>query len=297
MKGAEPVRVQTPGRFAVALALNGHARVLVAVIPDQAEELRVRHNLDRAATVLAAEGLVASLLLSAHIKGEERMTVQVASEKPPFSFTADVDAAGVLRARFTPAQGIMPVKKFTGMLLAMKSLGQHEIYRGVSPVMDETFEQALGRFLTQSQQTDARVRVLCRLDKRGHVRFAAGLFVERMPGASAEEFAAAFDETMAPGTGSAAKQQTDFEKLINDFAMGQLAGAPVELLGFQDFLFRCSCTQERVGGMLRALGLEELRSIREEQGRAEVTCNYCNERYEFDGPALDTMMVGLTPAS
>ena len=108
-------RDQTPGRFAVALALGGKARVMVAVLQEQADEVRRRHNLDRPATVLAAEGLVASVLLSAHVKGEERMTVQVQSEKPPFTFVADVDAVGVLRARFTPPQGVMPVKRFNGM--------------------------------------------------------------------------------------------------------------------------------------------------------------------------------------
>ncbi len=288
---------QTPGRFAVALALGGRARVMVAVVHEQADEVRRRHDLDRAAAVLAAEGLVAAVLLSAHIKGEERMTVQVASDLPPFTFSADVDAVGTLRARFVPARGIMPVKKFTGMLLAMKSLGQHELYRGVSPVTDETFEQALGRFLKQSQQTDARVRVLCRLDKRGHVRFAAGMLIERMPGISAEDFAAAFDETMQPGVGNAAKQATDFEKLVTDFAMGQLAGASIEPLGFQDFVFRCSCTRDRVAAMLRTLGLEELGAIKQEQGQAEITCNFCNTRYVFDGSALDGLMVGLVPAS
>lgn len=286
-----------PGRFAVALALGGNARVMVATVQHQADEVRRRHGLDRAATVLAAEGLVASVLLSAHIKGEERMTVQVVSEQPPFTFSADVDAVGSLRARFAPATRLMPTKRFTGMLVAMKSLGAHELYRGVSPITEESFEQALARFLKQSQQTDARVRVLCRLDKEGHVRFAAGMLVERLPGATPEEFAAAFDEAMAPGHGDAAKQAKDFEALMTAFAMGQVAGAPVELLGFQDFVFRCSCSAPRVSGMLRALGLEELQAMKAEQGSAEITCNFCNERYTFDGDALDAIMAGLAPAS
>ncbi len=282
-----PIPARVPGRFAVALALGGHARVMVATVPDQADEIRERHGLDRAASVLAAEGLVASVLLSAHIKGEERMTVQVASEVPAFSFVADIDAVGVLRARFAPAV-VMPVKKFTGMLSAMKSLGQRELYRGVSPVMEETFEQALSRFLKQSQQTDARVRILCRLDAHARVRFAAGMLVERLPGMSAEDFAAALDAPMAGAS---------FETLMRDFAMGELAGAPVELLGFQDFVFRCTCSRARVASMLRALGREELREMREELGKAEITCNFCNTKQVFDGPALDELMVGLPPLS
>ncbi len=261
---------------------------MVATLQHQADEIRERHDLDRAATVLAAEGLVASVLLSAHIKGEERMTVQVASEAPPFQFTADIDAIGVLRARFTPAKNLMPVKKFTGMLSAMKSLGQRELYRGVSAVEGETFEQALHRFLTKSQQTDARVRILARLDKHAKVRFAAGMLVERLPGITPEAFAAWIDEPM---------HGKEFEQLMTEFAMGQLGGSPVELLGGQDFVFQCSCSRDRVAGVLRGLGLEELQALYAEQGEAEVNCHYCNERYTFDKPALEALMVGLAPSS
>lgn len=283
-----PVPARVPGRFAVALALNGNARVMVATVAEQADEVRERHGLDRPATVLAAEGLVAAVLLSAHIKGEERMTLQVASERPTFAFVADIDAVGVLRARFSPSQGLMPVKTFTGMLSAMKSLGQKELYRGVSPVIDETFEQALHRFLKQSQQTDARVRILCRLDQHAHVRFAAGMLVERLPGISAEAFGEHFDAAMAG---------SKFEDLMSAFAMGELAGAPVELLGFQDFVFRCSCSRARVASMLRALGREELLAIKEEQGKAEIICHYCNTKQTFDPAALDDLMVGLAPVA
>jgi molecular chaperone Hsp33 len=46
--------------------------------------------------------------------------------------------------------------------------------------------------------------------------------------------------------------------------------------------FRCSCSSERVGAMLRMLGLAEVRSILAERDDVEVTCEFCNRTYRYD---------------
>src|SRR5262249_18645432 len=46
--------------------------------------------------------------------------------------------------------------------------------------------------------------------------------------------------------------------------------------------FECRCSRGRIGRMLLSLGREEVDSIIEEQGRVEVTCDFCNARQEFD---------------
>src|SRR5690606_8525851 len=46
--------------------------------------------------------------------------------------------------------------------------------------------------------------------------------------------------------------------------------------------FACTCSRERVGGMLRSLGREEVDSILEEQGEVQVNCEFCGAGYRFD---------------
>lgn len=268
-----------PGRFLIALACDGQVRVMCAVMDGPADELRERHLLEPTAARLAAEGLVASVLLSAHIKGEERMTVEVRSERPLFTFSADIDASGACRARFSPTRIDGP-PRFTGVIAATKSLGPKVLYRGVAEVRDERFEGALCRYLTDSVQVDARVRIEAATGKDGRVNFASGLLVERMPGMSAETFAHLFDRPL----------EEDFRALMTNFAFGQLAGGRVEVLGSQDFLYQCSCSRERVVAMLETLGRVEMQKLRDEQGLAEVTCHYCNTRYEVTGPELDALI-------
>ena len=46
--------------------------------------------------------------------------------------------------------------------------------------------------------------------------------------------------------------------------------------------FACTCSRERVAGMLRNLGREEIDSIIAEQGQVDIGCDFCGLHYHFD---------------
>jgi molecular chaperone Hsp33 len=60
--------------------------------------------------------------------------------------------------------------------------------------------------------------------------------------------------------------------------------------------FRCSCSPERVTGMLRMLGRDEVRSVIAERGEVEVRCEFCNRRYAFDAVDSEQIFAVSTPA-
>jgi molecular chaperone Hsp33 len=61
--------------------------------------------------------------------------------------------------------------------------------------------------------------------------------------------------------------------------------------------FRCRCSRERVTGMLRSLGAEEVRSILAEQGHVEVRCDFCNRAYRFDAVDVEQLFSPVAAAS
>lgn len=258
------------GRLVRALAWERKARVLAVVADGPAREMVRRHGLSGAAALLASEGLVASVLLSAQVKDRERLTVEVHAEEPAFAFVADVWAEGDLRARFRP-EWLPAAERFRGFLSAIRSLDGRELYRGVGEVLDERWEAALQRFLRGSEQLDGRVRVQAELDEDGQPAFVAGLLVERFPDGDPEAFAALFDEPL----------RGDFKALMTGFAFGQLAGLPIEPLEARDLRFRCTCSRARVLSTLAALGPEQLRAMIEEDHGAEVSCHFCCEVYRL----------------
>lgn len=267
------------GQMVVALGLGGRVRVLAVELTGPAAEAVSRHELGPGAAKRCAEGMVASSLLAAHVKGEERLTVDVQSKSPPFGFACDVNGDGTLRARFGPGD-VRDQAEFFGMISAMKSLGRQQLYRGIAEVEGQTVEGALQRFLLESQQVDSRVRLLAELDEEGAVRFAAGILVEKLPACDLDEFKSLVDEPL----------HDDFKGVMTSFAFGALGGQAVEVLGLSALAFRCNCSRLKVTQTLRALGRDEMQAMIDEQGGAEVTCHYCAEAYRFDVPSLQAIM-------
>jgi molecular chaperone Hsp33 len=58
--------------------------------------------------------------------------------------------------------------------------------------------------------------------------------------------------------------------------------------------FRCRCSRERVGNMLRALGREEVDSVLEEFGQVEVRCEFCSRAYRYDAVDCAVLFAGDT---
>lgn len=273
-----------PGRMLVALARNAGIRLLSVSLPGPANELADRHSLGPAARKRAAEGLVATALLSAHIKGEERLTFDLQITTPPCAAVFELNGDGSLRGRFRPTD-LPDVPELVGLLSVSKSLGRTELYRGVAEVRRESVEGALQRYLDESQQSDSRVRLAALLGEDGEVEYADGLLMERMPHFPTEEFRALVDTVLA-----------DPRRLFDELALGLFAGESVELVGDAQLRFSCGCSREKVVTMIRSLGAAEVAGILADLGSAEVTCHFCNEVYRVEGPELSAILEGLNAA-
>ncbi len=265
------------GSLVRALAAGGAVRIVAVDCLGAARHTAEIHGLGRHAARLAAETLAAAAVASAHVKGDERITIQLQGEAPRVSVYAEVRGDGTLRERLTPPMLHMPEPEMTGILLAVRSDGTREIYRGMTELGGESLEMAFGRHLRQSVQVDAVIRIGVTLDDAGEMIAAGGVLVERLPtdrgrvSIEPESFAALF----GPVSGM------DLATVLADLARGELLGEDLQILERRSLLWKCSCSGERVGLMLQALGTDELDvMIREDHG-AEVTCHFCNTEYRF----------------
>jgi molecular chaperone Hsp33 len=174
-------------------------------------------------------------------------------------------------------------------MLGIRADAQREIYRGVSALDGRTLEGALAAHVRGSEQMDAVLRLGARLEPDGRVAFAGGLLVERLPpeadlpSVSHEAFAATY-AGLADG---------DVEDLLVELTFGRIAGQEVEPLERRALQWRCSCSQERVEAMLRQLGLDELRQMRDEDHGAEVTCHFCNLAWRVDEAGLHRIIASF----
>lgn len=64
----------------------------------------------------------------------------------------------------------------------------------------------------------------------------------------------------------------------------------VQVMEGLDIHFSCECSRERVEKTLISLGQTEMEQLIEEEGQAEVVCQFCNEAYDFNKEQLETIL-------
>jgi molecular chaperone Hsp33 len=78
------------------------------------------------------------------------------------------------------------------------------------------------------------------------------------------------------------------EDIINE-----ITGGDYQILETKELKYECNCSKERFARGLKSLGKEELTNILNEDHKAEITCNFCNKKYEFTEDDLKNLIFEL----
>ena len=70
--------------------------------------------------------------------------------------------------------------------------------------------------------------------------------------------------------------------VLKDFDLEILEKHPVE--------YRCYCSRERVSRALISMGRKDLTELIQEQGQAELTCQFCDAVYRFSREELEQLL-------
>jgi molecular chaperone Hsp33 len=252
-----------------------------------AGQLAAFHDLRPNAARVAAESTVATVLMSAHIKGDQRITLQIQSKEPELAFTADVDSTGGFRGRLTPSRlRVGPKARIDGILFAIKSDLERELYRGMTALEKQTIEEALSGYLQNSAQVATVLRLGAEVDAGRIVQFAGGYLFERLPGEEDHTFGDALAELQAQPLG----------EVLDSLLLGRAQGLDLEVMERRSLHWRCSCGQERIEAVLLNLGPSELQAMLTEDGKAEVVCHFCNIAYQVSGERLKAMIAQFDEA-
>jgi molecular chaperone Hsp33 len=155
--------------------------------------------------------------------------------------------------------------------------GDEQRYQGVVPLSGAQLAACLEGYFQNSEQLPTRLWL--HADERG----ASGMLLQRLPAKSEHEHVDVDDawrrvqligDTLKPKELSDLSDREILRRLFNE--------DDVRLFEPQPVFFRCTCSHERVSGMLQSLGQQEVQTILAEQGIVEVRCDFCNRAYQFD---------------
>ena len=248
-------------------------------------EVRRRREYPEAVRGALGELTAASVLLAATLKFEGgALVLQIQGGRPVDLLVVECQADLSLRAMARwdgglPELGSHPtLYELAGggrCALTIDPGGGLSSYQGIVPLEGRTTAQVLERYMARSEQI-ATLFSLAASEER-----AAGLLIQKLPEAGGKAAPDA-DPDLWNRVGHLAATLTRAELLElpgRDILRRLFHDEDLRLFETMPVRFACRCSRERVAGLIRMVGADEVRQALADRGAIDVTCEFCGERY------------------
>ncbi len=260
---------------------------------DSAWQEIVRRHPDLPAGVIHQLGQLsaAALLLSATLKFDGKLILQIHGDGPVSLFVVECDASGEFRSTVKLRENhAVPASPTLGELVNAQGNGRfvvtldprdrsggRQTYQGIVPFEGDTVAQVLEQYMQRSEQVPTRLWLAADNGR------ACGLLLQKLPGEGGTSGNDDEDGWNRLGLLAATLTPQELIELPSDAVLHRLFWQePLHAFDKRGCRFHCSCTRDKVSAMLRMLGQEEVDSIIAERGQIEVHCDFCNQPYGFD---------------
>ncbi len=277
------------------IAKDAPVKAMAISARDTVERARAIHDCWPVASAALGRLLMAASMMGAAMKNENgAVTLRVRGDGPLGSLTAVSDSQGNVRGYVQnpavdvprKAKGKLDVGTAVGAdgdLTVIRDLGLKEPYVGSVQLVGGEIAEDIAAYFVESEQvpTACALGVLIAPDQT--VQAAGGYLIQLLPGAD-EGVVSAVEQGVARLGAVSARLDGGMNPLellqeaLGAFELEVLETAPVE--------YRCYCSEERVSRALISMGRDELTSLIEEQGGAELTCQFCDKVYRYSAGDL-----------
>ncbi|MGI6685947.1 MAG: Hsp33 family molecular chaperone HslO [Bacillota bacterium] len=281
-----------------ATAAGGRIRCWAASTTNLCEEARKRHDTYPTASAALGRLLTAGVMMGLNLKGEDTLTLRIMGDGPLGAVVVTANARGEVRGYVQNPHTHLPSKRpgkldvgravgKDGFLYVIKDLGLKEPYTGSVPLVSGEIGEDVTRYFAESEQTPTAVSLGVLVDTDNSVKAAGGYIVQVMPGVTEEEITQLEKNIEnSPPVSQMIAQGMVPEEIGEEV----LKGMNIQVLEKHPVAFKCKCSREHLGYILKGIGKDELTSLLKEQGGAELTCHFCGERYRFDEEDLKGMI-------
>ena len=231
---------------------------------------------------LLGELMAAAALLSATVKIDGLLTLQVQSNGPVRALLAEISNDGKMRgiARMDDEQDESKgaLLGTQGQLVITIDPNQGRRYQGIVPLEGDKIAECIEGYFKQSEQLGTRLWLSC---ENG---VAAGLLLQELPELGEIQEAMEVDEDA----------WDRLTHLANTIRADELLHLPNEEILHRLFheesvtvypdaamSFRCSCSKDRLSVALTQMGYSACQEIIDEQQKIRADCQFCGQHYSF----------------
>lgn len=273
---------------------NG-VRVFAAVTTDLANEACRRHHCSPLAAAALGRTLTGTLLLAANLKNHECITLKISGDGPLGQVVADANPEGFVRGYIDHPQVDLPLEN--GKLAVGKGVGQGTLsvtrftglkqpFQGSTELITGEVAEDLTQYLYVSEQTPSSIGLGVLVSPKMEVLASGGFFIQALPNAE-EETLVQIEENLKtlPPVSKMIQEGMDGKTIIGKL----FAGMQVNYFETTDLQFKCQCAKEKIADVLAGLAQNDLNSLIED-GKAEVCCHFCGEKYQFTRSELEMLL-------
>ena len=285
-----------------AITADGMVKATAVSTRELTERARQIHRTLPVATAALGRSLAAVSMLGNALKGDgASVTMQIRGGGPLGNVLVVSDNEGNVRGTVDNPALDLPLRAdgklnvgaavgTEGTLTVIRDLNMKEPYIGSVELLSGEIADDLASYFVESEQIPSACGLGVLVDRDQSVRCAGGYLIQLLPGASEDIITMVEGGIYAAGpVTELLKEDRDPEALLrrvmSDFDLEILEKSPVE--------YRCFCSRERMERALISLGPEELTALIEEQGDAELSCRFCDQKQYFSREQLQNLLENM----
>ena len=286
-------------RLVRAISKDGFVKAVAVSTRDLTERARQIHKTLPVATAALGRTVAAASLMGNALKGDgASVTLQIKGGGPLGTVLAVSDNEGNVRGTVDNPAVDLPLRPdgkldvgaavgSEGTLTVIRDLHMKEPYVGSVGLLGGEIAEDLAAYFVESEQIPTACALGVLVDRDQSVLAAGGYLIQLLPGAGEDVITKVEGGVMAAGSVTGLLQKNDdpeaiLRQVLSDFELEILETSPIE--------YRCYCSRERMERALISLGPEQLRSLMEEQGSAELTCQFCDNVQTFTHEQLQGLL-------
>lgn len=271
------------------------------------DEILTRHDYPPTIARFLAETATLAALLASMLKYEGIFTLQTKGEGAIKMMVADVTSVGDLRAyaQFDEAE-LAKAERDVDIAPAAALLGKGYIaftvdqgpdtdrYQGIVELYGKTLTDCVQHYFRQSEQIDTGLSVAVdratNPDGTPGAWRAGGIMMQKLPqdpNALPPDDEDGWRRAMALMASVTGEELLDRDLAAPDLLYRLFHEDGVRTYAENALRFGCRCTRDRVETMLASLPRDEVQELKIDDGRVEVTCQFCSTHYHFTDSDLD----------
>jgi molecular chaperone Hsp33 len=285
-----------------AITKDGMVKAVAVTTRELTERARQIHKTLPAATAALGRTLAAASMMGNALKGDgASLTLRIQGGGPLGILLAVSDNQGNVRGTVDNPAVDLPLRPdgkldvgtavgCDGTLTVIRDLHMKDPYVGSVGLLGGEIAEDLAAYFVESEQIPTACGLGVLVDRDQSVLAAGGYLIQLLPGAGDDVITKVECGVMAAGSVTSLLSRSNsseamLRELLSDFDLEILERSPIA--------YRCDCSRDRMERALISLGPEELKSIIDEQGGAELTCRFCDNVQRFTKAELESLLAGI----